>query len=171
MILSDTDIQKLFTKQDLIVEPLLPGALRESAIKLHLGSTIQKHTSAMIDVQDSNTISLEEIALDSNGYVLEPGEMILGITHEKVTIPNTLMGWIETRGSMARLGLTMHFCDAHIDPGSSLRISLQIKNMNHIPVKIYPEMYCVKLYLLEMKTDSSGYQGAYQNQDETEVIL
>jgi len=69
-----------------------------------------------------------------NTFCLEPGEFILAMTHEKITIPRNLIALVEGRSTYARLGLSMHQTAPWIQPGWSGPIVLEIKN--HGPVKV-----------------------------------
>ena len=87
-------------------------------------------------------------------------------------MPNGYRGWIETRGSIARAGIQAHLCDAHIDPGPSLNITLQLKNNANHSIIIYPMFYIIKLYLFEMKSNSNKpYLGKFQNQTEPSAYI
>ena len=168
MILSDTDITFLIESGNLRIEPFSPEDIRESSIKLHLAPKLLKYRENIVaDLKDDSTFITEEIILPVSGYIMKPDEFLLGSTLEKITIPNGYMGWIETRGSIARAGLQMHLCDAHIDPGSSMNITLQLKNNANHCVKIYPEFYMVKLYLIKMTSNSKNvYKGKFQGEME-----
>ena len=42
---------------------------------------------------------------DENAFFLHPGELALAMTYESVTLPNDIVGWLDGRSSLARLGL------------------------------------------------------------------
>jgi dCTP deaminase len=47
----------------------------------------------------------EEIVLpDGEAFFLHPGELALAVTFESVTLPPDLVGWLDGRSSLARLG-------------------------------------------------------------------
>ncbi|MEI7604252.1 MAG: dCTP deaminase [bacterium] len=173
MVLSDKDIKKLIENKRLGIEPFDSDDIRESSVKLHLDSKIIVFDSDQtIDLQsDDNEILKQEIMID-DGYILKPNEFVLACTKERVKIPNGIMGWIETRGSYAKIGLQAHFCDAHIDPGSDLKITLQLKNNSNHKIKIYTGLYVVKMYLFQMSSDSEKeYDGEFQNSDGLKISI
>jgi deoxycytidine triphosphate deaminase len=43
-----------------------------------------------------------------NTFCLDPGEFVLAMTHESLTVPRNLIGLVEGRSTYARLGLSMH---------------------------------------------------------------
>ncbi len=59
------------------------------------------------------------IEIGEEGYLFKAGEHILGSTLERVTVPYGYWAMIETRGKIARAGISVHNSDAHIDPGYS----------------------------------------------------
>lgn len=62
----------------------------------------------------------EEIVLpDGEAFFLHPGELALAVTFESVTLPPDLVGWLDGRSSLARLGLMVHVTAHRIDPGWS----------------------------------------------------
>ncbi len=151
MFLTKDSLLKIIKDGSLLIDPYShDSSIKDSSVMLHLGSSILKLENEFIDIKDLESVNYTEILLQENGYILEPGEFILVKTLEKVTMPENYIGWIETRGSLANIGLQSHFCDAHIDPGSSLHITLQIKNNSKVKIKIYPKMYLVKMYISQM---------------------
>lgn len=62
----------------------------------------------------------EEIVLpEGEAFFLHPGELALAVTYESVTLPADLVGWLDGRSSLARLGLMVHVTAHRIDPGWS----------------------------------------------------
>ncbi len=41
-------------------------------------------------------------------FIMQPGDFVLAVTHEHVKIPADLMGRLEGRSSLGRLGLVVH---------------------------------------------------------------
>ena len=119
----------------------------------------------VIDLSNTQAIQYQKFEIPTNGYLMQPGEFLLGSTSETVKIPDDLMGWIETRGSLARIGIQAHLCDAHIDSGFRGQITLQLKNNANHSVIIYPNFYIVKIYFFQLSSRSEvRYKGRYQNQ-------
>ncbi len=68
----------------------------------------------------------EEIVLpEGEAFFLHPGELALAVTYESVTLPADLVGWLDGRSSLARLGLMVHVTAHRIDPGWSGCIVLE----------------------------------------------
>lgn len=72
------------------------------------------------------------------GITVKPGEMILGRTFEKFTVPNGFAGKLEGRVSFSRLGLSVHCTGDFINPGWRGRMPLQIVNHGVVPITLAP---------------------------------
>ena len=72
--------------------------------------------------------------------MLHPGELALGITLESITMPDDLVGWLDGRSSLARLGLMVHVTAHRIDPGWSGNIVLEFFNSGKLPLALRPGM-------------------------------
>src|SRR5687767_5493908 len=93
------------------IEPTLdPEQIREASIDLRLGNTfrIYKKTNQTVDLLEATDYKdlTEEIVTDQ--LLLCPQETVLGVTLEKITLPDNLCGWLEGRSRFARLGLLIH---------------------------------------------------------------
>jgi dCTP deaminase len=73
-------------------------------------------------------------------YVLEPGGFVLGCTVEKVQVPVDLIARVEGKSSLGRIGLMVHVTAGFIDPGFRGRITLELRNLNKLPIELHPGM-------------------------------
>ncbi len=73
-------------------------------------------------------------------YIIKPRDFLLGTTLEYVKIPNDLVGRLEGRSSLGRLGIVIHSTAGFIDPGFEGTITLEIGNLGVMPVALYPKM-------------------------------
>ena len=64
----------------------------------------------------------------------------LVVTYESVTLPADLVGWLDGRSSLARLGLMVHVTAHRIDPGWSGCIVLEFFNSGKLPLALRPGM-------------------------------
>lgn len=74
------------------------------------------------------------------GEAFASGELALAVTLESVTIPDDLVGWLDGRSSLARLGLMVHVTAHRIDPGWQGRIVLEFYNSGKLPLALRPGM-------------------------------
>ena len=79
--------------------------------------------------RDINRIMSKEIEIaEGDALFIHPGELVLGATLEAVTVPDDLVGWLDGRSSLARLGLMVHVTAGRIDPGWQGQIVLEFYN-------------------------------------------
>lgn len=69
-------------------------------------------------------------------YLLRPGEFVLGSTREWVEIPKDHCATVEGRSTNGRIGLMVHVTAGLIDPGFKGNITLEIYNVNSIPIRL-----------------------------------
>ena len=74
------------------------------------------------------------------GFVLHPGEFVLGSTYEVVTLPDDVAARVEGKSSLGRLGLLTHATAGFVDPGFSGHVTLELANVATLPIKLYPGM-------------------------------
>jgi dCTP deaminase len=99
------------------------------------------HTMGVIDVKEdlSELTQLIEIT-DGSPFILHPGEFVLGATAERFGVPADLVGRIEGKSSLGRLGLLIHSTAGFIDPGFDGHITLELSNVANLPITLYPAM-------------------------------
>ena len=165
MILSDKDIIKLLKREKLIIIPSPKDFdICCNHINLHLDNKLLKYMTKILDLKEDK-VQTKEITISEQGYKLKPGEFLIGSTIEKLTIPNGYLGFIETKGNIARAGIQAHNTDGHIDPGFIGNITLEIKNNSKHSIVIYPKMAFVQIYFFKATSKSlRPYAGKYQNQ-------
>ena len=132
MRLCDRDIQRYLDEGIIDITPT-PDSDRISGVSVDvlLGNefrVFQDYTAAYIDlsgpreeVSDAiNRVMSDEIVIpDDEAFFLHPGQLALGVTLETVTLPDNIVGWLDGRSSLARLGLMVHVTAHRIDPGWS----------------------------------------------------
>ncbi len=147
MILSDKTIKDLILSKELIIESEygLDDILNNVAcasLDIRLGNWFKffpKDNSKILNLE--NGIELGEKYIEDNEYlVLQPGDFVLWATKEKVWIPENIVARVEWRSSIGRLGILIHVTAWFIDPWFGLdspsTITLEIKNINTVPVAL-----------------------------------
>jgi len=153
MRLCDTDIIKAINDERIVISPRpSDDAVSGVTVDLTLGNkfrVFQAHAAPYIDLsgpKEQTEIALESIMsdeiviADDKAFFLHPGELALAITHESITLPNDLVGWLDGRSSLARLGLMVHVTAHRIDPGWSGNIVLEFFNSGKLPLALKPQM-------------------------------
>jgi dCTP deaminase len=72
--------------------------------------------------------------MEMSQFYVHPGALILGATQERVNLPDDLVGWIDGRSSLARLGLMVHATAHRVDPGWNGQIVLEFFNAGPLPI-------------------------------------
>lgn len=179
MILNDAELN---SRGPQIVDPFDKTVVQPASIDLRLDDTFlvpPLDVYTVIDLEDKTTIpeyllvKADGVYLNPSGYLLHYGMFVLGSTVEKVSIPNDLVGCIEGRSSLARLGLFIHVTAGFLDPGFVGKITLEIYNVNPRPIILRPGVRICQMSLTKMTKPalrpygSPGLGSHYQNQAAT----
>jgi len=153
MRLCDRDIEAWLDDGRLGIEPRPPvERISGATVDVRLGNqfrTFRGHTAPFIDLSGPkhevsaalDRVMSDEIVLpEGEAFFLHPGELALAVTLESVTLPNDLVGWLDGRSSLARLGLMVHVTAHRIDPGWQGRIVLEFYNSGKLPLALRPGM-------------------------------
>lgn len=114
-ILSDRDIVDAIKRGVFLVNPFTIENLQPASVDLHLNNDLKKINGEIIDIEDES-------------YFLKPHEFILASTLERVKIPIDLVGHVDGRSSIGRLGVMVHITAGYIDSGFEGNITLELFN-------------------------------------------
>lgn len=178
MILSDKDIRKKIDSSEIVVtseDGKHSANINASSLDLRLGRFFKIYNHSQQAVLDPlNRESLEgvtkliELKNPGEPFIVQPGEFVLGVTMERVKISDNLVARVEGRSSLGRLGIIVHSTAGFIDAGFEGTITLEITNINRMPVALYPGMRVCQLAFELMtsaaevpysKKKTSKYQG------------
>lgn len=187
MKLSDQYIKKWIDKKKLIITPKPDfNRIHGVTIDICLGNKFRvfnkKNDIPFINLDSKrknianilNKIMSKEIILSKNeSFFLYPGELILAMTLESFILPNNLVGWLDGRSSLARLGLMIHITSHRIDPGWKGCIVLECFNSSKITLALKPGMIIGAIsfdliYGKVLKSYSDRKNAKYNNQ--TKII-
>ena len=156
MILSDRDIKKLMKEGKIKIEPMEnPDVqIQPSGIDLRLGNEFRLFKTSSTPIIDTKvqTDGYTEVVRieDDKQFIIHPGEFVLGTTKEYIKMADNLMGVVDGRSSLGRLGIIVHSTSAGINPGWEGIFTLEISNVGKIPVALYPGMRVCKLVFHEL---------------------
>ncbi|MDY6214921.1 dCTP deaminase [Actinobacillus porcinus] len=153
MRLCDTDIEKYLDDGVITISPRPDNSkINGATIDLRLGNSFRvfrEYSAPYIDVsgpreevtaQLDRVMSDEIIIGDNEPFFLHPGELALATTMESVKLPANIIGWLDGRSSLARLGLMVHVTAHRIDPGWEGKIVLEFYNSGKLPLALRPNM-------------------------------
>jgi dCTP deaminase len=176
MILSDRSIREALAAGRIEIDPLTEAYIQPSSVDLTMDRyfrVFRNHTAGIIDVKENmeDLTELVEVADDPDArFVLHPGEFVLGSTAERVRLPTDLVGRLEGKSSLGRLGLLIHSTAGFIDAGWDGHITLELSNIATLPITLYPGMRIGQISFLKMTTEadvpygSSAVGSKYQGQ-------
>lgn len=153
MRLTDGQIEAYLAAGKIIIDPP-PQAedITGVTVDIRLGNefrVLQDHAAPFIDISGSredidraiSQVMSEAIVLNAEqAFFIHPGEFALAVTHEAVTLPDDMVGWLDGRSSLARLGLMVHVTAHRIDPGWSGQVVLEFYNSGKLPLALRPLM-------------------------------
>lgn len=176
MRLCDKDIESLIEQGKIIITPRPDVSMISGvSVDIRLGNefrVFQDHTAPYIDLSGPreevqkamNSVMSDEILIpDGEAFFLHPGELALAVTYESVTLPDNIVGWLDGRSSLARLGLMIHVTAHRIDPGWSGQIVLEFFNSGKLPLALRPKM---KIAALNFETMSSSALRPYNKRND-----
>lgn len=146
MILSDKDIRAYLKDGRLKLEASydIYGDIQPASIDIRLGNIfkVYEHTQCVaLDPKNPDSVRTRTIEVaDGEAFYIQPGEFVLGATSVKITVPHDLVTRVEGRSSLGRLGIIVHATAGFIDPGFEGTITLEISNINRLPIALYPGM-------------------------------
>lgn len=148
MVLSDQDIQKAIESKRLIIDPIpnFSTHLGSCSIDLSLGSTFRIFDYSRYPYIDpskkdySNEITKVVEVPPGEHFVMQPGDFVLAVAAERVVIPSDLMGRLEGRSSLARLGLVVHSTASIFDAGWDGMPVLELGNLGRMAISLTPGM-------------------------------
>ena len=92
--------------------------------------------------------------------MLHPGEFVLGSTAERIKLPTDLVGRLEGKSSLGRLGLLIHSTAGFIDAGWDGHVTLELSNIATLPITLYPGMKIGQISFLAMTTPADVPYGS-----------
>jgi dCTP deaminase len=119
----------------------------------------------------------DRFQIGNDGFLLAPGEFVLGWTAEKIQLPHRsrIAARVEGKSSLARLGLGVHVTAPTIHAGfgykdkepavEGLELQLEIWNIGKFPIVLDPGIaICQLIFELVDGTPEKGYEGRFTTQ-------
>jgi dCTP deaminase len=177
MVLSDRTIKEELAKGRIIIEPMDDNCIQPASVDIRLDEKLlvfrTQHQPSFIDVRQ-NPEGLSELVVlkEDIPFLLQPGEFILASTLESITLPDDIVGRLEGKSSLGRIGLLIHSTAGYVDPGWQGHLTLELSNVAKLPVTLYQGMRIGQISFLRLTTPSERVYGSeglgskYQGQKE-----
>lgn len=148
MVLSDGDIRKALESEWIKIDPFpdLEKQLGSVSVDFRLGQTFMvfEHSRfSYIDPRHPQSIgdAMRTIVVkEDDPFIMQPGDFALASTMESLELPDDLLGRLEGRSSIARLGITVHSTAAVFEPGWVGTATMELSNLGRMAVALYPGM-------------------------------
>jgi len=148
MILSDRDIKKAIAAGRIKVDPAPDYAtqLGSCSLDLRLGNVARAFRPSKIThvdvrhMQEAEKLMEEFVIPEGEPLVLHPGDLVLATTLEWIEIADDLIGRIEGRSSLGRLGVIVHGTASIFDAGWKGKAVMELGNLGVVPVLLWPGM-------------------------------
>jgi dCTP deaminase len=145
------------------ISPLEDQQIQPASVDIRLGSTfsIVEDDSEPI-VQMTKAVTYKTIQTEK--YILLPGQFVLATTLEYIGLPNNLTAFVEGRSSIGRLGLFIQNA-GWVDPGFEGEITLELFNANKCAIELQSGRRIGQLVLEQLDGEAQHpYHGKYQGQ-------
>ena len=163
MILTRDEILKEVTEGNIVITPFNPNNVGPASIDLTLGNQFRIFKKGKIDLKNFNYKKITKL-VRKNKITIKPGQLILGITKEKIKLANNLAGNLEGRSRYARLGLLVHISSNFVHPGVNNKQILEIRNDSNSEITLYSGLKICQLIINEVKGQAM-YKGKFRDQD------
>jgi dCTP deaminase len=164
MILSDKDIKKALADGRISVDPYREDCVQPASIDLHLDRTFLIFDAVnhfVIDVRKpADGLMRKVVITDEEPFILHPGEFALGATFETVGVGNDMVGRLEGKSSLGRLGIIIHATAGYLDPGNKLKMTLELSNIGSLPVKLYYKMPIAQMSYSPLSSECENPYGS-----------
>lgn len=168
MILSDRDILRAMEEGRIKIspEPDLSRQLGSVSVDFRLGTTFMvfEHSRhSFIDPRHPQSIgeAMRTIEVsEEEPFIMQPGDFALANTIENLELADDLLGRMEGRSSIARLGITVHSTAAVFEPGWVGTATMELSNLGRMAVALYPGM---RICAFSFQQVSSAVMTPYRN--------
>ncbi len=174
MLLSDRDIRAQVDGGRVRLDPYDADLIQPSSIDVRLDKYFRlfdNHKYGVIDPAQDQPDLTHLVEVDpAEGFVLHPGEFVLGSSYEQITLPDDVAARVEGKSSLGRLGLLTHATAGFVDPGFSGHVTLELSNVATLPIMLWPGMKIGQLCFFQLSSPaenpygSAKYGSHYQGQ-------
>lgn len=163
------ELRKAIKSGSIKIEPFDESQVGPGSVDLTLGNDFRIFKTNLKAYEIKNDSNFEDVSrvisvADDDTIAINPGEMILGITREKITLPKNIAARLEGRSRFARFGLAVHVTAGFMQPGISNKEVLEIVNFGHTPLMLSPGTKICQLVFEECKGEAQ-YSGRFSAQE------
>ena len=153
MFLSDKDIRSAIAKKEIRIDKFDESRLQPASYDILLGNKFivnDEYQTGFIDPVRKIYAKTHEVNIPDNGeFILHPGVSVLGASWDFFGSDKYLIQ-LGGKSSLARIGLMVHNTAGLINPGHYLNITLELCNLNNVPIILHPKMRIGQLTFSQM---------------------
>lgn len=162
MYLSDRDIVRAVESGDIVLKDFDRKRIQPASYDVLLGNRFvvtDQHTTEFIDPAKGIFADTHEVEMkDGEYFVLHPRTTVLGMVRDFVGSKKYLVQ-LSGKSSLARIGLVVHNTAGIVNPGHFLNITLELSNLNIVPIVLRPGMPIAQLTFSELSSPvSTNYE-------------
>jgi dCTP deaminase len=177
VILSDRTLRELIESGRIVLEPFDPELVQPASVDVRLGNEFRVMRNSRlthIDPFEPQQKLMDTVTVpNGEPFVLHPGEFALGHTAEIIGCPDDIVGIVNGKSSLGRLGIQVHATAGFIDPGFRGTVVLELSNVANLPILLRPGMKIAQMVFQrldrpaerpyghpDLKSKYQGQQGA-----------
>jgi dCTP deaminase len=157
------DIHRYIAEGKIKISPSLPPEQFGScSVDFKLGhefNVFEHSRNAYIDLRENKGIDglMQSVMVPSGEpFILQPREFVLAITEETLELADDVLGRLEGRSSLGRIGIIVHGTAGLFDPGWAGKATLELSNLGRMPVALYPGMRICSFTFEQLSSPSSA---------------
>lgn len=165
MVLSDRNIREEIRKGRIIIEPFDSASVQPASVDLRLDFKLLVFKSwrqpFYIDVRQNLEDLNEMVQLKADEpFLFGPGEFVLASTLEWIKLPDDVVGRLEGKSSLGRIGLLIHSTAGYVDPGWQGHLTLELSNVAKLPITLYYGMKIGQISFLRLSSPAENLYGS-----------
>ncbi len=153
MFLTDKDIKQAVEAGDITIKDFDESRLQPASYDVLLDNEFQvilRDKTKLIDPSEGIFPETRIVTIeDGEPFYLHPEEMVLARVRDFVGSKKYLIQ-LSGKSSLARVGLIVHNTAGIVNPGHFLQITLELANLNSVPIVLRPGMPIAQLVFSKM---------------------
>jgi|GEM_PF-1332167 len=172
MWLCDRTIKELVEQGRIGIEPFDATLVQPASVDCRLGNELSEMRDGVaIDPYRASEARWQKtIVPDGEPFCLASGKFVLGHTVETYRFPADVLGFVNGKSSLARIGLAVHVTAGVCDPGFEGQITLELSNIGRRDILLWPGMPVAQIVFAALDREaerpygSPGLGSKYQGQ-------
>ena len=164
MVLSDKTIKEYLQSGKILIDPIDQSDIQPASVDLHIdkGILIFKNSAEpFIDLKKELPNLTESVVINKDEpFMLHPGEFVLASTIERIKLSDNVVGRLEGKSSLGRVGLLIHSTAGYVDPGWDGQLTLELTNVAKLPITLYYGMRIGQISFLDLSTSAENPYGS-----------